>query len=115
METKQLPKPQPLYNEVFPCNSACGACCKNLKSWGILAKSLIDPQTGICRYLGADNRCQVYEKRPLACRHDYLYNTYIKGLALATTKEGKRPISYQEYLQLQRSMCFCCQMENVRR
>jgi Fe-S-cluster containining protein len=58
----------------FPCTS-CGACCRrvkyavqNLKDCGF---ELDFPYTwnedGVCNMLTEDNKCSVYENRPLIC------------------------------------------------
>jgi uncharacterized protein len=52
----------------FPCTS-CGACCRHLP-----AASPLNVGDGICRHLDPhDQRCAVYEQRPLICRVDELY------------------------------------------
>jgi Fe-S-cluster containining protein len=56
----------------FPCTS-CGACCRKI---GKLAPKLKGTpfefphkwdESGACEMLGADNRCKVYDDRPLIC------------------------------------------------
>lgn len=51
---------------VFSCNG-CGACCRKVKT--------VDPSwptraDGACVHLTKDNRCAIYETRPLICRVD---------------------------------------------
>ncbi len=62
----------------FPCTS-CGECCKRIGK--ILQTEIDDPitqllverfpyktdATGACEMLGADNKCMVYDNRPLLC------------------------------------------------
>lgn len=62
----------------FLC-TACGACClavnlhpelRHLASIG-----------GRCRHLNLDNRCDIYETRPDACRQGVAYERYGKGMS----------------------------------
>lgn len=65
-------------NIKFPC-TACGSCCKRIK---IVVENLDGvanneenllyfpykwDETGKCEMLGDDNKCKVYDKRPLLC------------------------------------------------
>jgi hypothetical protein len=82
----------------FPC-TGCGCCCKVI-DWAdkIIVKD--DPthpyyfpythKEGVCEKLGEDNRCTIYETRPLICKiedscdyfgHDKTeyYNVNIEG------------------------------------
>lgn len=68
---------------VFPC-SGCGACCRRInKAVENLGLENIDKyselyfpykwdDTGRCEMLTDDNKCSVYEKRPLICNVDKL-------------------------------------------
>lgn len=51
----------------FPCTK-CGACCRLV---GTLDPEL-DRGDLVCKYLGDDNLCTVYETRPRICRVDEL-------------------------------------------
>ena len=60
----------------FPC-TGCGACCKriaNLKDLINTTPELAFPygwdESGRCEMLGEDNKCKVYESRPLICNVD---------------------------------------------
>lgn len=63
----------------FPCTS-CGACCRRIKYAVDIfdAKNENSPfyfpykwdQNGGCENLTTDNRCKVYENRPLICNVD---------------------------------------------
>lgn len=66
----------------FPC-TGCGACCRHIDN----AKDVINTlpelafpytwdETGRCEMLGEDNRCKVYETRPLICNVDKLKDFY---------------------------------------
>ena len=68
-------------NKTFPC-SGCGACCRRIskavENLGVAAtdinSDLYFPYTwdnnGVCKMLGEDNKCMVYETRPLMCNID---------------------------------------------
>lgn len=61
----------------FQC-SRCGVCCqkKNLDTLPIEFPR--NPINGNCLHLAADNTCNIYETRPLACRTGELYDEYGK-------------------------------------
>ena len=50
----------------FDCNG-CGACCRVAPR---LVPGWPKRADGACVYLTPDNRCAIYEKRPLVCRVD---------------------------------------------
>ena len=65
----------------FPC-TGCGCCCKRVKNvletWG---SEISDPEhilhfpyqideSGKCEMLDDDNKCKVYENRPMICNID---------------------------------------------
>lgn len=49
----------------FPCTQ-CGACCRSIAAVPELQGH--DRGDGVCRHLTSDNRCAVYETRPMVCR-----------------------------------------------
>jgi Fe-S-cluster containining protein len=65
----------------FPC-SGCGSCCKRIKSVVefLNLKDISSPlffpfqwnSDGICENLSKDNKCKVYENRPLICNVEKL-------------------------------------------
>lgn len=50
----------------FACNG-CGACCRKVK---FLHPDWPTRPDGACIHLTQDNRCAIYENRPLVCRVD---------------------------------------------
>lgn len=52
--------------KAFACNG-CGECCRRVSQ---LSPSWPTRPDGACVHLGADNRCAIYETRPLICRVD---------------------------------------------
>ena len=57
---------------IFPCTQ-CGLCCKHISKCTELKE--FDIGNGICRYLTANNTCEIYAKRPSVCRGEYIYKT----------------------------------------
>lgn len=47
----------------FPCTK-CGACCRAAGLSGLMPSR----EDGACLYLGEDNLCTIYDKRPEICR-----------------------------------------------
>ena len=53
----------------FPCTE-CGACCASIDGIDFLSKY---NDNGKCMHL-QNNRCEIYEKRPLLCRIDEAFD-----------------------------------------
>ena len=75
---------------MFICDK-CGQCCRNLNNSELYSN--LDRGDGVCRYL-AGNLCTIYENRPLICRIDEFYNTYLKN-----------DISLEDYYMLNYEAC----------
>lgn len=60
---------------MFKCD-CCGECCRNLDK-SDLYKGL-DRGDGVCLYL-ENNKCSIYETRPLLCRIDESYKIFFKN------------------------------------
>lgn len=86
----------------YPC-TGCGACCKRAAT-GVknLMPHSMDPtselyfpykcdETGCCEMLSDDNRCTVYENRPLICSVDKMAEIF--GKEMGATKEEYYEIS----------------------
>ena len=57
---------------MWKCKENCGACCRALKepakNFFIAAQMrLMDRGDGVCKHLGNDNRCRIYNNRPNLC------------------------------------------------
>jgi uncharacterized protein len=50
----------------FDCNG-CGGCCRRVRN---IHPDWPTRPDGACIHLTADNRCAIYEKRPMVCRVD---------------------------------------------
>lgn len=59
---------------MFQCDQ-CGKCCEKVGS-SKLYRFLAD-SAGKCKYLN-DNKCSIYDQRPLICRVDEMYEHYYK-------------------------------------
>ncbi|MBQ9274748.1 MAG: YkgJ family cysteine cluster protein [Succinivibrio sp.] len=85
--------------EPFFC-SRCGACCRSLRSFGELYRSL-DDGSGVCRHFDLrTNLCTIYANRPLQCRVEEGYETYFKQLPY----ESYLQLSYEGCRKLQRAL-----------
>lgn len=65
-------------NTKFPC-TACGKCCRrvNLSE----QTSFLDRGDGACQYFNEQTSlCNIYENRPLVCRVEDYYKTYLSHL-----------------------------------
>ncbi|OBX50248.1 YkgJ family cysteine cluster protein [Moraxella nonliquefaciens] len=59
----------------FPC-TACGLCCRRVHMSDVTA--YLDRGDGICRHLDIKtNLCDIYDTRPLVCRVEAYYKTYL--------------------------------------
>lgn len=60
---------------VFPCTS-CGQCCRNVHL--SQQTSFLNRGDGICHHFDeTTNLCNIYDNRPLVCRVEDFYNTYL--------------------------------------
>lgn len=55
----------------------CGQCCRHVGSVPSMA-SYAKPD-GTCKFLGEDNLCTIYDKRPPICNVAWVYEHYFKG------------------------------------
>lgn len=58
------------------CNSCKAYCCRVI---GKLDPSL-DRGDLCCKHLTEDNKCEIYENRPLICNTDRVYDAFFKGI-----------------------------------
>lgn len=68
---------------MFPC-TGCGCCCKRVnKGVEFIRQMTDDPifdfpyqwdEAGRCEKLTEENKCSIYEERPLVCKIDELMN-----------------------------------------
>lgn len=63
---------------MFDCHK-CGNCCKNLHLNSLYSD--LDRGDNICKYFDEmKNLCSIYERRPLICNVDKMYESYFKNL-----------------------------------
>ncbi|MEG9531666.1 YkgJ family cysteine cluster protein [Mannheimia indoligenes] len=76
----------------FPC-TACGKCCKRV---GLAEETAsLDRGDLICRYFDEQtNLCKIYENRPLVCRVEDYYKTYLTEV-----------YSWEEFVALNVKVC----------
>lgn len=74
-------------NKKFKC-SCCGACCK-LVGCSIIPeiKAMAKENTDECRHLLPNNKCAIYDSRPIFCRVDDYYDQYIKDKSGITREQ----------------------------
>ena len=61
----------PNKNFVIPDPWECIKCAMCCKRWNPKTK-----QVDTCQYLGDDDLCTIYEDRPIACRLDYMSDSF---------------------------------------
>lgn len=58
------------------CGSCKAYCCRKI---GLLDPTL-DRGDLCCKHLTEDNKCEIYENRPLICNTDRVYEAFFKGI-----------------------------------
>lgn len=84
--------------EKFQCD-CCGECCRHIDRIPQLQK--FDPGTGVCIHL-KENLCDIYDKRPLICSIDRMYDAYYNKI-----------YSRDEYDQLNYKACISLKSERI--
>ena len=77
-------------DEKFSCD-CCGACCKNIRRSTFYTEEL-DRGDGVCKYLTAENLCEIYSERPIYCNVDAYYE---KFLAQKISRKRYYEMNYQ--------------------
>lgn len=77
--------------EQFKCD-CCGLCCHHVGKYQDMKE--YDRGDGICMYLNKDNKCDIYETRPLICNVRKLYE-----------KVFANKYTWDEFLELQYNAC----------
>lgn len=89
---------------MFECKM-CGMCCRNVKRYkdevypilkGLLGERIPDfeikENNGVCIYLTKDNRCSIYERRPLLCNTDRMFDLLGETLGMSKSDLYKAQI-----------------------
>lgn len=78
--------------EPFPC-TACGKCCRHVDKSEQTA--FLSRGDGVCQFFDeTTNLCTIYEERPLVCRVEDYYSTYLAD-----------KISWEEFVKLNLEVC----------
>lgn len=76
----------------FPCNS-CGKCCRRVNLSGLT--NYLDRGDGVCRNFNeVSNLCNIYNDRPLICRVEDYYKTYLSD-----------QIGWDEFVKINLDIC----------
>ena len=70
----------------------CGLCCRQVGSFPQMSEYALED--GSCKYLDKDNRCSIYDRRPLVCNVAEAYKLFFKDR-----------MSEDEYYDLQSKSC----------
>ena len=76
----------------FPC-TACGKCCQNVDKSE--QTKFLDRGDGTCYHFDENTKlCLIYENRPLVCRVEQYYQTYLKEI-----------YEWEEFVKLKLEIC----------
>ena len=76
----------------FPC-TACGKCCQNVDKSE--QTKFVDRGDGTCYHFDENTKlCLIYENRPLVCRVEQYYQTYLKEI-----------YEWEEFVKLNLEIC----------
>lgn len=80
-------------------------CCRNIKRYrndvypaikGLLGDDMpeldIEDNDGVCIYLTDDNRCSIYEHRPVICNSDKMFDLLATALNISKTELWKAQV-----------------------
>lgn len=62
---------------MIDCSKCHGYCCRKA---GLLDPNL-DRGDGCCKYLNKDNKCDIYDHRPLICNTDRMYVLFFNNMS----------------------------------
>lgn len=79
------------------CEGCKAYCCRQM---GKIVPEM-DRGDGVCIYLNSDNRCEIYEDRPIICNTDKIYEKFLKNR-----------ITREEFDRLNEEACKYLQQEN---
>lgn len=64
----------------YPCRQ-CGMCCRHVDF--IKGMEIYDRGDGVCKNLGSNNKCGIYEHRPNLCNGKYVYERFYSDITVA--------------------------------
>ena len=59
---------------ITKCDKCLGLCCRRIGQFEFM--KIFDRGDGVCKYLTKDNKCEIYDHRPLICNTDRLYELF---------------------------------------
>lgn len=62
---------------MIDCSKCHGYCCRKA---GLLDPTL-NRGDGCCKYLNKDNKCDIYDHRPLICNTDRMYAVFFNNMS----------------------------------
>lgn len=62
---------------MIDCSKCHGYCCRKA---GLLDPTL-NRGDGCCKYLNKDNKCDIYDHRPLICNTDRMYTVFFNNMS----------------------------------
>lgn len=85
----------------FNCD-CCGLCCRHINRSNLLKN--FDRGDGVCKYLGENNLCKIYENRPDICNVEVGYKKYFADMY---TEEEFLKLNYEACKKLKAEESFC--------
>ena len=89
---------------MFECKM-CGMCCRNVKRYKeeiypifkrLLGETVpnfdIEDDNGVCVHLTEDNKCSIYEQRPILCNTEKMFELLSSALGVSKYKLYKAQI-----------------------
>ena len=77
----------------------CGMCCRNIKRYkdevypilkeilgATIPKFDIEDDNGVCVYLTDDNKCSIYEQRPILCNTELMFELLSATLGITKSE-----------------------------
>ena len=59
---------------ITKCSQCKGLCCRRIGQFQFM--KIYDRGDGVCKYLTEENKCEIYDHRPLICNTDRLYELF---------------------------------------
>ena len=63
----------------YPCER-CGRCCRHVNSVDEMKN--FDRGDGVCKFLSAENLCEIYSTRPPLCNGEFVYKKFFAGITV---------------------------------
>ena len=89
---------------MFECKM-CGMCCRNIRRYKdeiypifkrLLGETIpnfdIEDDNGVCVHLTEDNKCSIYEERPILCNTEFMFELLSATLGITKSELYKTQI-----------------------